>query len=731
MSTTSLPTGPALSLDDLATAWLSRRITHLAAMPGLNNDLGAIQVEADIAAIKHPVFPPYSGGNEVTAVTLINGKNLATVTDRVDVRWRAHQIERRCETDGWKLESRTALLPEQPGVLIEVKVTNRQAKPRNLSLGFIFSGRSVNSGNEGYAWAVPIVPTDVFSFTKEKNLRQTITPADAPSSRCFTNEAGNAHAVHSVWPEPKTWRAERVPTWETRVPARGSFTVHLLVTFHADRKEAVAITRQWHGRAEAVFEGARARWERLWTAAFTPDNGIFSGHMPILQSPHAAMKRLYYNGVLTAITCRRVYPHCRLKPCYLTLWPRRGEGSAYLAWELAYTSGTLARLDPVALREMWLLLASAPELDYQTTNYFTEGHGGWACCAHYQSVYTAALNLTRWSGDVSWQTARIERKAKDVRGFEAASQGQVVSGEKGATRILTGLEAFRESVLAHRKHHLDGKAVVAFGGRGVYLECISNYAHGTAGHTAVQAWALRQTPALLGEDGVKDAKDLLSGALSLYRRGAGYFDCEYPDGSRQEAPNLYDIGLVLLGLGDRLPRPVVREIVQFTRTKLLTPTWAHCLWPNDFDVTSGLRCDHQWAGCFAGWVPQFVLGLHRAGVRDPWVIRWLEGVARVTAQGPFAQAYWAEDLYPTEAGAAAKCYDELTQGNHWVIGSGMHFAEMILDGVCGLAADLDGSLRVTDGLGSWSKQSSLFNIRCAGKDHHLIRGKLSKVSAAL
>jgi hypothetical protein len=57
---------------------------------------------------------------------------------------------------------------------------------------------------------------------------------------------------------------------------------------------------------------------------------------------------------------------------------------------------------------------------------------------------------------------------------------------------------------------------------------------------------------------------------------------------------------------------------------------------------------------------------------------WLEGVSKTTQQGPFAQAYWADDIYPEELGAAAKCYDELVQGNHWVSGSGAHFAEMVI-----------------------------------------------------
>jgi len=52
-------------------------MTVLAALPGLNNDLGALQVEADPAAVKHMIFPPYSAENETTWTTVIKGRHIA------------------------------------------------------------------------------------------------------------------------------------------------------------------------------------------------------------------------------------------------------------------------------------------------------------------------------------------------------------------------------------------------------------------------------------------------------------------------------------------------------------------------------------------------------------------------------------------------------------------------------------------------------------------------------
>jgi hypothetical protein len=686
---------PAVGLDDLGTDWLRRRITRPAGMPGLGNDLGSVQMEADVAAFKHPVFPPYSGGNEITALTLLDGRSLAQATPYVEIRWRAFEVERKCDAGGWHLESRTALLPDQPGALVRVRIENRHGVPRRLRLGFLFSGRAMNQGSNGYSWAVPGIPTDVSSFTAEAGLGQTAHPAQDGAGVCLANEAGNAFSVQCCRPAPDRWNTGRSPAWERELKAGEAFQVSLLFSFHADRQQAEQIAQRWYGREEEAFAASRRRWESLWQAAFTPNNRIFSGSLPVVHTPNVALKQLYYMGVLSLLTCRRNYGWGKVDPAYLTLWPRRGEGSSYLAWDLPYTSGILARLDPAVLNGMMRALYTAPWLDYQVTNLFTGEHGGWPCCAQPQAVTTAALNLWRWTGDQSWRKWKVVRQPRQAKGFEAASQGQVKTAGAGRALELSGEAVFRQALEVHRERRLAGKALVDFGNRGAYLECITTYAHGTAGHTAIQAWALKESTRAFNLGATTGERaDLLNAIRSLYCKGRGHFACEYPDGSRHDAANLYDVGLVLNSVGNELPPAWLGEITRFVRQELATPTWAHCLSPTDADSASGTRADHQWAGCFSSWPAQFLLGALRCGHWDPWFDTWIAGLARITAQGPFAQAYWAEDMSEPEAGAAAKCFDDLPQGNHWAIASGVHFAEMVLDGVAGLAAGSDGSLRV-------------------------------------
>ncbi len=701
---------PTLSLDDLCTAWLKRHPTRLAAMPGLNNAIGSIQAEADPVAFKHPVFPPYSGGNEVTAYTVLGDRHLAQLTRDVEVRWRAYRLDRRCEADGWRLTSRTCVVPDQPVVVVELTVANATGTKRRLDLRLLLSGRARNTGNEGYAWAVPSIATDVSSFVQTHGLEQTVAPSTATPGRRFTNDEANAHSVQAVLPEPDAWEGDRAPRWRREVSPGGSERFTIVCSYHADAAEAERLTARWLAEPGEAFEAAEQAWTGLWNDAFTPGNATFSGHLPVLDSPHRGIARLYYNAVLTLLTCRRDYPHATVRPCYLTLWPRRGEGSAYLAWELPYTSGILARLDPAALVQLLEQIATAPLLDYQMSNYFTGGNGGWACCSHPMALQIAAWNLARWSGDTSFLQREILRQPKSTAGFEAGSQGQVTAADAAPPRRMTLHEAVREAALIHRDRHLPGRDLVDYGHRGAYLECITTYAHGTAGHTAVQAHGLRTVGPMLGLDAAAEADRLERATLKLYRDGRGYFACAYPDGRQVDAANLYDLGLVLRMLGARVPAAMRNEITTFVREQLITPTWAHCLRPTDPDIASGVRCDHQWAGCFPAWPSQFIQGALAAGDTGEWLLEWMEGMAAVVDQGPFAQAYWAEDLYPPEAGGAAKCFDELTQGNHWVIGSGVHFAEAILDGVCGLSAPLLGTLQQADAAPPWGSQITLHGI---------------------
>lgn len=675
-------TGGIPSLDRLASDWLTRRRGSPAALPGLTHETGSIQAEADLCAVKHPVFPPYSASGEITGQFLFGDRLLCQSAPEVRIRWTAWKLERTCESDGWSFTSETCLAPNEAVVLVRWTARNRGSHARILPWGLSLSGRGRNTGGEGYAWSVPEVPTDVWHLRDRLGLAVNSSPGPLPDSVLFSSPDEPAVSLQVAGPGAR-WDAERSAfRGRTRVAAGGRAEGFFLAAYGASRAEVARLARAWHPDRRDAFAAARDEWSALWRSAFTPGNDRFSGHLPVVETPDACLERLYYTGILTLLCLRRRYAGAALDPAYLTIGPRRGEGSIYLAWDLPYISPILARLDPDALAEHWAALASAPLFSFMVLNLFNREHMDFPCVADPLARVAPLWELARRGRLGDTLSRRIRRTGRPLLGFPR-NAGPLYG--KPETRDLTGREVLLEAATAHRHFALGRTGLVDFGDRGNYLECCTTYAHGTAGHTATQAWALEVAGKITGRRiaGRREAERLITAVGSLYRPGDGYFDCLHPDGKRRPAPNLYDLGLVLRSVGDRLGAGRVREIARFVERHLRTPTWARCLASFDPDTASGMRCDHQWAGCFPAWPPQFIAGLHRAGHRPAWVAEWVEGMGRIPRQGPFGQAYFAEDMVPPERGAAAKAGDELPQGNHGLISSGCFFSEVVLECLLG------------------------------------------------
>lgn len=684
------------TLDQLTTAWMKRRRSVPAAMPGLTNDKGSVQAEADLCAIKHPVFPPFSASGEITGQAMIGNRLLCQLAPEVKIRWRAYRIERLCRWDDWEFSSETALLPGEAGVVVRWRVKNLAKSRRKLPFGVLLSGRGRNSEGKDYAWSVPEVPTDCFHLRDRIGLHIGISKGSIPNSLLFQSKDEPACTLQVASTGAKVSKENSSFTWDVNLAGGAEWQGSLLCAYGSTPREVNTLAGQWHDRIDEAFTASKAWWEELWMAAFTPGSKHFSGHMPVLETSNKAVAKLYYTGILTLLCLRRCYKDSVLKIAYLTLAPRRGEGSIYLAWDLPYIAQMLARLDPEALAEHWKLLCTAPIFSHMCVNLFNGEHTSFPCVADPMARIVPILELAKQNRLGSLLDEKINRSGKAVVKFK--NDGKAVYGPDKKTQ-LTGADALIEAATAHRRFALGKTGLVDFGDRGNYLECTTTYAHGTAGHTAVQYAALRDLKGFSKKAIATGAESrrLRDALLGLYRKGEGFFDCEHTDGRRHTARNLYDIGLVLNALGTELPAAMVKEITSFVQRDLVTPTWARCIASYDPDSASGLRGDHQWAGCFPAWPAQFISGLSKAGHRPRWVADWVEGLAKVTAQGPFAQAYFAEDVMTPEAGGAAKAFDDLPQGNHWLISSGAFHSHMVLESLLGYD-EKTGKLNVWPGL---------------------------------
>lgn len=251
---------------------------------------------------------------------------------------------------------------------------------------------------------------------------------------------------------------------------------------------------------------------------------------------------------------------------------------------------------------------------------------------------------------------------------------------------MTLLEVFEDLAFDWRKHRVPDLNLADYGSKHELLECVSTYEHVVAGLNACAAWMLRRLAELYrllerGEDAAKadaEADGIRDAILKhLYVEGCGWFRCVLPDGRSREVRHCWDIALVLKGIGHELPPGVQEEIVTFFQTELQTPSWIRALSPHDGDAAvSGLRADHQYNGAFGSWPAETALGLLNIGRRDI-VEDWMRGIARTARQGPFAQAYFEEGVFPATHGGATKVTDETPQCCHWSnISGGLFYTVM-------------------------------------------------------
>ena len=106
----------------------------------------------------------------------------------------------------------------------------------------------------------------------------------------------------------------------------------------------------WVAGFDKELNSAREVWEKRWADAFTPNNGYFSGNVPVLKSSDAALKRNYYMGIYTFLCTERT--NLALHPRSFITNGERDDGTQFYtdiagaspAWILLEPEGTKVTL---------------------------------------------------------------------------------------------------------------------------------------------------------------------------------------------------------------------------------------------------------------------------------------------------------------------------------------------------------------------------------------------------
>ncbi len=167
-------------------------------------------------------------------------------------------------------------------------------------------------------------------------------------------------------------------------------------------------------------------------------------------------------------------------------------------------------------------------------------------------------------------------------------------------------------------------------------------------------------------------------------------------------------------MSDELSASQKREMTDFFRRELQTPTWLHALSCDDDDAMFSVRPDHQWTGAYPAWPPQAVTGLYKIGQVD-LAFDWLHGLARSANQGPFGQAHFAESVIAPDAGGARKAPSEWPYITDWTCSSNGAWANIIIESIFGVRATLNNGISASPQFGKFDRDAVLKNLRYQGK----------------
>jgi hypothetical protein len=652
----------------------------------VTNFLGAAQVDNDLVAIRSVTFPPYSTGDAITARAYIGGRLVGSYGSDVAFTWRADRVVRESRLGDLDGRTTTVVVPGEMAVVVEIELTNRSAADVEVPVRLVMSSHVTRQDTR---WNSALAPAETDN---------DVLPVDGRSAVCFTARHSPAGVVQGL-DLPATATGNVLELTASMEPGE-TWRVGYVLAIGSDHDDALACFDRVAADVPGAVRAAEALWQRELDAMFTPGNDSFGGHLPVLETDNAALRRLYYMGALGVLYFRRDSPYSVVGRAYDTLMPRYWASVTFI-WDYFLSTRVHALLDPEVMRrhlERWMASDTHTHLG---TDWLTGQPIGYWYSINDLAMTRMMTDYVAYSGDESWFDGRAE----------------------GDPSGRTVLEHFDRIVTAYRELTLE-HGLADYGGIDNLLECVSSYIHAVASLNAGNVWSLRKAAALHEHRGDlelatslrKEADELADAVKGLYVDGKGHFATRYPDGTDVPVRHCLDFFQVLLGMHSDLSDQQRAEMADFFVRELQTPLWMQALSPADPDAVFSVRPDHQWNGAYPAWPAESALALLRIG-RDDIVGPWLQGLAASTNQGPLAQAHFAESAVPPDGAGARKAPPDIPWVTDWTCSSSGSWVGMVIDGVFGVDVGVDGSVTASPQLAAIDPGAKLLGLRVRGVDY--------------
>ncbi len=627
-----------MTLDDLAGDWQAPRHEEHFSLPAITSERGIVQAAWGLSGVQNWICPPLGLPTPTALLFYRDGERIRRFPRDVEYRWKAYEIERRSHG-----VTSTLRLAADRNVIIEKL---RFSKP--LTIYLVFTGLPRVWRFTDY-WNLP--PEDV----PQMNVRGTESGFVLDDTKTFGVAEFVVPGARQVFSDILAWLdgeppSERGRAGVARLSVHAGEEVTWYAALGADPWSEGWAGRQLGGSPESVWDSAKARWEHVWKAAFTPRNDVFSGHLP---KHDGELARLYYMSVLTLLQTRRRHPaptprteiatggQCiwseakrPLETAYVWGGPEGAPSTSFL-WEVEFQAPLLARLDPAVLRAQLEAMMRVDLRRHWGIETVSGAGAGMAYGVNPGAFLSCVSDYVRITGDREWALRHVDYLKSCLR-----------------------------------------PELTDYGDCQNILECVSTYEHTVAAFNALAVAGLRFMAELTGDKHyARQADSLAREVLGLYEGGP--WACLQPDGSRRVVKTVLDFVYVGRSMTADLPDDVRRGMVEFFERELQTPDWLYALAPSDPDALTRklpsfqtYRADHQATGSYDGWPARAAGVLLRFGEREK-AIGWMKRIQELTREGPFGQAHF---IHPEGARKAS-----FFNGNCYFESAGCGFATTILE----------------------------------------------------
>jgi len=680
-------------LHELGSDIMTHRHGDLYNSPGLTNFIGTVQIDVDPVGIRSVNFPPYGSGDSVTGSLFLNGRYWPSLGQPVNIQWFPDKIVRTAEWEGIGIETTTVLAFDTNAALIRIDVQNRGGSNRNVDIKLGLLGYITKAVRP---WNEPTAPGELDNLVDIDTSRNAVLHV-AKGSNAVQIQGMIADNV-----QVQTRPAALATSFE--LESGETTTLWYLTVTGENVSEVTASFDAIASNPERTTKAIRARWDHEIEAIFTPDNDVYSGVLPVLETSDESIRRMYHMGIMGVVYFRRDNPASVYGRAYDTLMPKYWQTVTFI-WDYHISGLTHALLDPAVMTkymETWLKMDIHKHFG---TEYLTGAPVGPWYAVNDFALTSLMRDYLRWTGDTAWLDKPLALKD---------------GTQKPAADMLT--------MFAHNyRQFLTKNGLADYGGLNNLLECVSTYIHEVASLNAANVSNLRFAAEISRFKGdsktadalLEEADGLLEKVQSLYVDGKGYWHARYPDDHMVEVRHVYDFLTVLNTIGDSLPQKQRAEMTRFFKEELQTPTWMRALSPYDDNSMFSVRTDHQWNGAYPAWPPLSVTGLYKIGEHD-MAFEWLKGLAKTANQGPFGQAHFDENVFPLESGGSLKVSADIPYINDWSCSSNGAWLNVIIESIFGVKAGITG-IEANPQFSSFDPDAVLRGLRWQGKTYDVSR----------